>query len=57
MEDLGIEEKPAQQIVSNLEFRGERILLPKIVSEISELTEKDETVIKTEKGKVCVEKV
>ena len=57
MEDLGIEDQEAQHIVSNIEFRGDRILLPKLVSDISELSEKDETIIKAEKGKVVVERV
>tara|TARA_Y100000310_G_scaffold345846_1_gene471135 strand:+ start:27154 stop:28230 length:1077 start_codon:yes stop_codon:yes gene_type:complete len=57
MEDLGVDEDPAQQIVTHLEFRGDRILLPKISSDSSELTEKDETIIKSEKGKVSIEKI
>tara|TARA_Y100000310_G_C20702755_1_gene831552 strand:+ start:9513 stop:10595 length:1083 start_codon:yes stop_codon:yes gene_type:complete len=45
-----------QQIVSNLDFRGERILLPEIITNISKFDEGDEVVIKAKKGKISLEK-
>ena len=58
MDDLDFEKhKFVQQIIANLDFRGERILLPRIVSDISRLSEKDETIIKIEKGKINIEKI
>ena len=56
-EDLGLSGEIAQQIITNLDFRASRILLPKIVTDISKFGEKDEVVLKVEKGKLVVEKV
>ncbi|HLC50050.1 MAG TPA: RimK family alpha-L-glutamate ligase [Candidatus Nanoarchaeia archaeon] len=56
-EDLGLNNEMAQQIITNMDFRGNRILLPKIVTDISKFTESDEVVLKVEKGKVVVEKI
>ncbi len=50
------EERAIQQIVTNLDFRSDRILLPKVVTQITKFDEKDEFVVKAEKGKVVVEK-
>ena len=56
-EDLGLSGEIAQQIITNLDFRASRILLPKIVTDISKFGEKDEVVLKVEKGKLVVEKI
>ncbi len=56
-EDLGMSGEIAQQIITNLDFRGGRILLPKIVTGIAQFGEKDEVVLKIEKGKLIVEKI
>jgi ribosomal protein S6--L-glutamate ligase len=45
-----------QQIITNLDFRSERILLPKIISKLSEFDEKEDVVIKASKGKISLEK-
>jgi ribosomal protein S6--L-glutamate ligase len=45
-----------QQIITNLDFRSERILLPKIVSKITKFDEKEDVVIKVKKGKISLEK-
>ena len=45
-----------QHVVTNLDFRSERILLPKIVSAIANFSESDEVVIKAQKGKITLEK-
>jgi ribosomal protein S6--L-glutamate ligase len=45
-----------QQIVTNLDFRSERILLPKIISSISKFDEGNEVVIKAKKGRISLEK-
>jgi len=59
-EDLGVgkagKSDSEQQIITNLDFRSERILLPKIVSNITKFDEKDEVVIKAKKGKINLEK-
>ncbi len=58
--DLGVDhaEKPIseQQVITNLDFRSERILLPKISSNLAKFTETDEVVIKAQKGKISLEK-
>ena len=56
-EDLGLSGDIAQQIITNLDFRASRILLPKIVTDIAKFGEKDEVVLKVEKGKLVVEKI
>ncbi|HLC64681.1 MAG TPA: RimK family alpha-L-glutamate ligase [Candidatus Nanoarchaeia archaeon] len=45
-----------QQIISNIDFRASRMLLPKVITEISGFDEKDEFVIKVENGKVTIER-
>jgi len=45
-----------QQIITNLDFRSNRILLPDIVTKLSKLDENQEVVIKAKKGKVSLEK-
>lgn len=57
--DLGIKDSgkdSEQQIVTNLDFRSDRILLPKIISNIAKFDEGDEVVIKSVKGKISLEK-
>lgn len=58
--DLGVggagKENAEQQVITNLDFRSERILLPKIISNITKFDEKDEVVIKAKKGKISLEK-
>jgi ribosomal protein S6--L-glutamate ligase len=49
-------ESPEQQVIANLDFRSERILLPKIISTMTKFDEKDEVVIKAKKGKISLEK-
>jgi ribosomal protein S6--L-glutamate ligase len=56
-EDLGLNGEIAQQIITNLDFRGDRILLPKIATSISKMNDKDEVVLKVENGKFIVEKI
>jgi ribosomal protein S6--L-glutamate ligase len=56
-EDLGLTHEMAQQIITHLDFRGDRILLPKIATGIAGFNEKDEVVLKIEKGKINVERV
>lgn len=58
--DLGVARAdkvmPEQQLITNLDFRSERILLPKIASNIAKFGESDEVVIKAQKGKITLEK-
>ena len=59
--DMGIsiedsEDGKVQNIISNLDFRGDKIILPEIVNKIAKFKEEDECVISLEKGKVSIEK-
>jgi len=57
LEDLGIEAQgKIKEIMTNLDFRGERILLPKIITNLSSLKEEDEVTIKAEKGEIIIRK-
>jgi len=58
-EDLGIStvEKNVQQIITNLDIRSNKILLPKVVNDIAKFTEKEDIVIKVDKGKIFIEKL
>ena len=60
LDDLGIEKtatsQAEKQIIMNLDFRAERILLPKVVTGITRFAEKDDIIIRAEKGKLTVEK-
>jgi len=59
LEDLGIHsaEKSIQQIVTNLDIRSNKILLPKVVNDIAKFDEKEDIVIKVINGKVLIEKI
>jgi len=58
LEELGIngDKKSAKEILTNLDFRGNRILLPEVVTDISELSEKHEVSVKVKKGEVVIRK-
>ena len=59
--DMGIsidsaEDGKVQNIISNLGFRGDKIILPEIVNKIARFKEEDECLISLNKGKVTIEK-
>src|SRR3989338_1926435 len=56
MVDQAGSEDFAQQIIVHPNFRADRILLPKIVTDITRFTETDEIVLKIEKGRITIEK-
>jgi ribosomal protein S6--L-glutamate ligase len=47
---------PYKEILTSLDFRGERILLPKIVTNETKFTDKDDLIIKVRKDKLIIEK-
>ena len=59
LEDLGIHsmEKSVQQIITNLDIRSNKILLPKVINGIAKFDEKEDIVIKVTNGKVLIEKM
>ncbi len=58
-EDLGItpNSDEVKEIIINSEFRGNRLLLPEIVTKLTKFDEKDELVIRANKGVLTVEKL
>jgi ribosomal protein S6--L-glutamate ligase len=44
-----------QQIISNLDFRGERILLPKLATIASKFSDKKDVIITAKKGSILIE--
>jgi ribosomal protein S6--L-glutamate ligase len=57
MKEIAVEKGKEQQIVTNLDFRGERILLPKLITAMGKFNDKDEFVVKVKKGKIEIERV
>ena len=47
---------PGKEIITALDFRGERILLPAVVTKETKFNEKDDLILRVEKGKLVVEK-
>jgi len=46
-----------KELVLTLDFRGDKMLLPEIITNLSKFDEGDEVVVKVDKGKVILEKV
>jgi len=58
LEDLGIPDgNGLKEIFSNIDIRGNRILLPEIATNLAKFNENDEVILKTEKNKIIIEKV
>jgi len=55
MEDIGIRDKE-KQLITTLDFRGNRILLPELMTEITKFDDKEEVDIKAEKDKLVIKK-
>ncbi|MBD3354437.1 RimK family alpha-L-glutamate ligase [Candidatus Woesearchaeota archaeon] len=49
-------EGPGKEIITGLDFRGERVLLPSALVKETGFNEKDEVSIKVDKGKLVIEK-
>ncbi len=47
---------PGKEIITGLDFRGERVLLPEAIVREMGFSEKDEVLMKVEKGKLVIEK-
>jgi len=48
--------KEAQQVITKLDFRGDRILLPEVVTKMATLKEDQEVILKVKKGHIEIEK-
>jgi ribosomal protein S6--L-glutamate ligase len=55
-EDILQQMVPSKEIITNLDFRGDRILLPEVITKITKLTEKDEVAVKANKGELNIKK-
>jgi hypothetical protein len=44
-----------KEIITTLDFRGERILVPEVVSRITKFNERDNYTLKAQKGKLIIE--
>ena len=51
-----IEEAPSKEIITSLDFRGNRILLPELITKLTKFNDKDELSIKAEPGKLSIGK-
>lgn len=58
-DDLGIKvtTDEIKEIITNIDFRGDRILLPELITKITKFDEKDELVIRADKNKLSIEKI
>jgi ribosomal protein S6--L-glutamate ligase len=50
-----VKNETPQEIITDLKFRGERILLPELVTKIAKFNDRKEYLIKVKKGKVYIE--
>ena len=57
IKDLTIGTGIGKEIITNLDFRGGRILLPEMVTKETGFKEEEEFIIKVEKGKAVVERL
>ncbi len=57
MKELDLDAGAAQEIISALQFRGEKIILPEIANQIARFNEAKEYLIKVKKGKLEIEEV
>ena len=60
-DEIGIDMKGTgdsafREIITNLNFRGDKIILPEVANKIAKFKESDECVVKTEPGKISISK-
>ena len=58
MDNLGISQagEEPKEIITNLDFRGDKILLPELITHVTKFTESKEVVFKVSEGKLVIEK-
>ncbi len=57
MKELQAEKEEKKEIVANLDFRGNRMLLPEIITKMAKLSEKDEVIISVENKEIKIKKI
>ena len=55
MKDILVSDRVEEEIITTLDFRGERVLLPELATKMAELDEGKEYTIKAKKGKLKIE--
>jgi len=56
MESMNLEKLDSQELITNLSFRGNKIILPEIVSKIARFSDTDEFSIKIKPSEVLIKK-
>jgi len=58
LEDLGIKnnKEEVKQVITNLDLRGNRLLIPEVMTSITKFDEKDEVVLKAKKDHLYIKK-
>jgi ribosomal protein S6--L-glutamate ligase len=54
---LDLDQKSSQSIITSLSFRGERILLPELITKVAKLSDEKEYSMKVSQGKVEIEEI
>ncbi len=57
IQEVDVEKNGKKEIIINLDFRGERILMPEIATKISKFTDKDEFILEVKEGEIKVKKL
>jgi ribosomal protein S6--L-glutamate ligase len=57
MREIPAPSKEMKEVISKVDFRGARLLLPEIASTVSKLAEDDEIVLKLAKGRIEIDKI
>ncbi|HIH37625.1 TPA: RimK family alpha-L-glutamate ligase [Candidatus Woesearchaeota archaeon] len=57
LDDLGMSKPTVNEVITNLTFRGDTIILPSVATRLSGFKEEDEFIIKTEKKRITIEKI
>ena len=57
LEEIGINKPENQELITYVDFRANRMLLPELITKISEFSDDDELLMTVKKGKLSVEKL
>ncbi|MBI2669076.1 RimK family alpha-L-glutamate ligase [Candidatus Woesearchaeota archaeon] len=57
LKDLSVEKRPHQEVVTQLHFRADRILLPELVTKVAKFNDRKDYILRIQKGKVEIEEL
>ena len=57
LEEIGINKPENKELISCVDFRANRMLLPELITRISEFSDDDELLMNVKKGKLSIEKL